>query len=289
MSDFSTDFDPRSVGWWQRRSVIRRLKHTAWLAGADRDLRVQRARAAQSRGELNALTRDLAFRGPAAESVVQGAAYSVPGTQAYGQAPQAPPVMPHPPQPTASKRSLRSSLLIVGVVLLVTCGGGLVSCVSAIVDTVSESTSSSESTSGSSVDLLSEDGWNEMIETLDEGIDIRAVVDLVVRPDAATVQLPDGDDTVLNYYYDGDVNLADNTARNPARVPFDLTMVDGSLVATTVDAARAGSGVEASAEAWVRIAAKTPDEPTIIVTFPGAAGSYSLEVALDGTTVAQVS
>lgn len=277
MSDFSADFDPRSVGWWQRRSVIRRLKRTPWLTGADRDLRVQRARAAHTRGELNALTRDLAVGGPTPQP-----AWTPSQPQTYGQVPVAP--APPPRAVTAPrKRNLRTSVLIGGIFLLVTCGGGFVSCVSAIVDTVSESTSQA----GAPDDLLTVGGWSRMIEDLDEGIDISATVEAVVRPDAATIAIPDDVDTVLSYYYDGDINLNENETRNQARTEFDLTLVEGDLVQSAIDLARDGAMVDEGVEAWVLVSATTPLGPTVTVTFPDESDGYALVMGLDGEIVSE--
>lgn len=282
MSDFSSDFDAHRVGWWERRSAVRRLKRTSWLTGADRDLRVQRARAAHTRGELNALTRDLDVGRPGAHA--QPEPIPPPVAQSYGQVPQYSQATARPQQAaTQSRRSLRTSLLVGGLVLLVTCGGGLVSCVSAIVDTVSESSS------GSSGGLLSEDGWNEMIGDLDDSVGVRSIVDAVVRDEAATVGLPDSDDSVLRYYYDGggDVEATGNAVRNPARALFDLFLVDGLMVEDAIDQARQGAGVTDTAEALVHVSATEADQPTLMVTFPDDSSGYSLVVDLDGTIVSE--
>lgn len=281
-ADFSSDFDARRVGWWQRRSVVRRIKRIPWLTGADRDLRVQRARAAHTRGELNALTRDLAVGGPLAST--QAVWTPPPAVQSYGQVPQAQPATARPLQApvTPAKRSARTPLLIGGLVLLVTCGGGLVSCVGAIVDTVSDATSVSPPD-----DLLSDDGWSTMIGDLDGGIDVRRVVDIVVQRQAATVTLPSGDDSTISYYYDGDISATESGDRNQARVEFDLALVEGPMVEDAVDQARQRAGVGDATEASVYVSATVRDEPTLMVTFPDEQGSYSLVVDLDGTIVSE--
>lgn len=244
---------------------------------------MQRARAAQTRGELNALTRDLDVGGPVAHT--PPASIPPPNTQTYGQAPLSPPVMSRPPQAaTPPKRSLRTSLLIGGLVLLVTCGGGLVSCVSAIVDAVSESTS----VSGTD-DLLSDGGWSTMVADVDDSVGVRSVVDVAVRTDAATVGLPDGDDSVLHYYYDGgdDVEATENTVRDPARALFDLALVEGSIVEDAVEQARRRAGIREAAEAIVYVSATAKDRPTLMVSFPDEPGDYVLVVDLDGTIVSE--
>ncbi|MET0822528.1 MAG: hypothetical protein ABWY58_16315, partial [Aeromicrobium sp.] len=57
--DHSSDFDARRVGRRQRRAAARLIRRATALTAADRELRVQQARAAHTRGELNALTRGL--------------------------------------------------------------------------------------------------------------------------------------------------------------------------------------------------------------------------------------
>jgi hypothetical protein len=266
------DFDARRIGWWQRRSTMRAISRAAGITQADRDLRLQSARVAQTRGELNVLTRGLS---PAPQPVVPSS--------------YAPPT----PQQTAAQQPVRRTPRSIGktvglaiVVVAVTCGGTLVSCVSSLVDSASDISSGSPSTAPP-VDLLTAGAWSQMVQDLDEEVGVDRVTEVAVRRTNASVVVPGAgsSDTSQMYYYDGDVSAAQTDAPGAGRTAFDLTGIDPVVVTDAVIDARSRSGAAPSSQAWVYIA-DLGDGPWIHVSFvDGTVGSYERVVDLAGTQV----
>jgi hypothetical protein len=131
--DHSSDFDARRAGRRARRAAVGRIRRATALTAADRELRVQQARAAQTRGELSALTRGLDAAQPAVGPPLPGAVATSPSSW------QQPP--PAPQQPAGRRSSLSGKILIGVVAVVLVCGGSVVSCVSSLVDTVSDTAS----------------------------------------------------------------------------------------------------------------------------------------------------
>ncbi|MCW2841265.1 MAG: hypothetical protein JWR55_2748 [Aeromicrobium sp.] len=309
VSDHSSDFDARRIGWWQRRTTAHRIKQSSALMPADRELRMQLVRAAQTRGELNALMRGLETVAPAATAWVpppsapyvppraappNRAAYTAPPNPVADMAsadtrpPQAAryPQPQYPQQPPARKKSIRGPVVLGLIIALVTCGGGLVSCVSSVVDSVRDETSG---TSAASVpDLGTEAGWSEMVDAFSQRTDLAETVGLLVRDRSATLSVASSDATQSErLYYDGDVTSASEVSREPSERVFDLAQIDPSVPVEAVARARRSSGEAGSTEAWVQVWA-TPEGPRVLVAFPsGTADTYSLTVDADGTVISE--
>jgi hypothetical protein len=304
VSDHSSDFDARRIGWWQRRTAARRIKQSSALMPADRELRMQQVRAAQTRGELNALTRGLETVAPAVTAWVPpaAAAYTPPPTAPPRTTPPNPTPYPTPPppsayvnppqaapyqqRPAAPKRSIGKPIVIGLVILLVTCGGGFVSCVSSIVDAARDV--SSGTSTASAPDLSTEAGWTEMVDAFSQRTDLGETVGLLVRERSATLSVASSDATRSErLYYDGDVTSASEVTRGPSEQVFDLTEIDASVPVEAIARARRLSGEAASTEAWVQVWA-TPEGPRIVVVFPnGTTENYSLIVDADGTVISE--
>ncbi|NRQ50907.1 hypothetical protein [Aeromicrobium stalagmiti] len=291
--DHSSDFDARRVGWWQRRAAVRRLKGDTSLMPADRDLRVQQAKVAQTRGELNALTRDLGVA-PASQ------AYAAPPQQTYG--PVVPPaytppaVSSAPPRAQPGKSSgFRPSVLIAVVVVLVTLGTTAVSCVSTVVSSVSDmgfdSGSSFDGNDAPLDDLQTISGWNDMVEVVDGEAGTTDVVGVVVRPDLATISVPDADDTaaVQRYFYDGELVAAEDGVRRASAQVFDLAAVDPATVMNVIVQARVSSGAVDNTTTAAQVAvADNGDGLRFEVTFPDSPqSSYRLVAGADGRRISE--
>jgi hypothetical protein len=301
--DSSSDFDARRIGWWARRTAVRRIRRSTAITDADRALRVQQASAAQTRGELNALTRGLSATGPAAPWTPPR-----PSDVRPPQAPQRPPVarppqaaqppsswtppgqqvpvpQPFAQQPPVSTSSKRGPVLIgLGIVLLL-CGGGLVSCVSSVVDTVTSSSSVSPGPAVSTPDLRTEQGWSEMVDAFGTETDLAESLNLLVRDRSATLSVAVDDSSSAGYRYDGDVTSTRGAARVPSEQVFDLRDIEPSVPVGAVARARQGAREPESTEAWLQVWS-TEAGPRILVTFPsGAADTYSLVVDAAGVVL----
>lgn len=173
------------------------------------------------------------------------------------------------------------------VILMLLCGGGLVSCVSAVVDSVQDASSSSAP--APAPDPQTENGWNDMIYAFSDETDLGTAVGVTVRRRSATLSVEAGDTESSRYYFDGDVTPASEVGRGPGEQVFDLADIDGAVVAEAVARARRASGYPESDEAWVQVWAGA-DGPRIAVTFPTAgADAYALVVDSFGLTVSETS
>ncbi|MFC5678936.1 DUF1707 domain-containing protein [Aeromicrobium endophyticum] len=296
--DHSSDFDARRVGRRQRRAAARLIRRATALTAADRELRVQQARAARTRGELNALTRGLEAMAaaPVRSSVarppmsglpvatppaaLQRAAPSVPGARPPAS-PAWPPSSPPPQQPPARRRSFNSKILVGLVALVLACGGSVVSCVSSLVDTVSDS--SSGGSSSGPPDLATHAGLTGMIDAYDDEVDDAAVL-LVVEPRSAELWTDSGATTSTRYRYDGDVTRASDVQGYSSELPFDLDDIDLDVVLAAVRQARRTSGL-ADDDARVQITGSAGG-PRTLVTFPSSTRpTYQLFVDHDGDVV----
>ena len=274
--DHSSDFDARRVGRRQRRAAARLIRRATALTAADRELRVQQARAAHTRGELNALTRglDAAVQGrPVPDPARSGAVASSP--QAWPQA--APPAQ----QPSTRRRSLSSKILVGVVAVVLACGGSVVSCVSSLFDSVSDS--SSGGSSSTPPDLVTRAGLTGTIDAFDDEVDDGALL-LVVQPRSADLWSDSGATTAARYRYDGDVTRAGDVQWTSSELTFDLDDIDVDVVLAAVRQARRGSGL-VDDDARVQITGDGAG-PRTLVTFPSSTRpSYSLFVDHDGDVV----
>lgn len=315
MIDHSSDFDARRIGWWARRSAIRQIRRSTAITDADRTLRLQQAQAAQTRGEISALTRGLTASGPAASAVPP--ARSIPYTpppappraqrapSQYTQPPPSsmrysPPPRPAPqysappaqspagyqppPAQAKRKRSFHGKVLIGLVIALLACGGGVVSCVSSIVDSVQDFSSDSSS----APDLQTEGGWSEMITAFASRTDLAETISVAVRQSSATLTVRSDDDgRAPRYYYDGDVTTTSDLTFTAAQEVFDLGAVDPAVVTEAVAQARRSSGEPDSTEALVSVWAENGGLRITVEFLLGDAETYSLVVDGDGTVISE--
>lgn len=272
---------------------------------ADRDLRLQQVGAAQTRGELNALTRGLdpsapatTYRPPHQQTSTdvprppQAPAHTpLPPPQqasAYAQPPSAhaPPAAGYQPgRPVAPKKSIVRPVAIGVIIVLVTCGGGLVSCVSAVVKSVQDI--SSDSSPSSPRDLETEEGWTDMVDAFSDEVGLGDTVGVLVRRRSATLSVYSDEVTAARFYYDGDVTPTSEVSREPSEVPFDLSAIDPTVAIDAVDRARRASGESKTTEAWVHITG-TDSGPHLVVGFPsGTATTYGLVVDADGAVISE--
>jgi hypothetical protein len=304
--DSSSDFDARRIGWWARRTAVRQIRRSTAITDADRALRVQQAGAAQTRGELNALTRGLSAAGPAAAPWTPPRPSDVPLPKPY--APQRPPAarppqagrppsswtppgqqvpvpQPFAQQPPARTSSKRGSVLVGLVIVLLMCGGGLVSCVSSVVDTVRSSSSVSPGPSVSTPDLRTEQGWSEMVDAFGTETDLAESLSLLVRDRSATLSVAVDDSSSDGYRYDGDVTPTGGVDRVPSEQVFDLRDIEPSVPVGAVARAREGAGEPESTEAWLQVWSAEAG-PRILVAFPsGTADTYTLVVDSAGAVL----
>lgn len=295
--DHSGDFDATRVGRRQRRAAIRSIRRATSLTAADRDLRVQQARAAHTRGELNALTRGIdevramvpAPRPPTAPPPVRPGYGSfvppavppsfVPTAAGPPPRPQAVP-LPGRGQP-AAWRSYSAKLVIALVSLVLVCGGSVVSCVSSLVGSVSDISSGS---SPRLPDLATTSGLTDMRAAFDDQIDSDDAVLLVVDRRSAVLSVPTGSTAAERYLYDGDVTRANEVQRVASEQTFDLDDLDLGVVLAAVRRARLASGVTDD-DARLQITGGASG-PRTLVTFPRSTRStYALLVDRDGSVV----
>jgi hypothetical protein len=291
--EYLSDFDASRVGRRQRRSAVRQIRRATMITEADRQLRVQRARAAQTRGELNALTRDLDGGGAASLPAV-GHDIGPVTSAASPVAPPAPapsPLRPSsPPGRGTRSRSARPSVtgrIVVAVLIAaVTFGGAAVSGVSSIVSGFDEQTVEVPAD-----ELTSVVEWSQMLDAFGQEVDTTRVVSLDVDGRTAVLAAPDPDDpeALLRFYYDGDVTSTSPAPRLSTDHSFDLTAVATTAAESAVLLARARSGADEVSWPSVRIDDHGPG-PQITVTFTdGTVGGYELVVDPDGTMVSETS
>jgi hypothetical protein len=284
----TSDVDARRVGWWQRRRAASQIRRATAITGADRDLRLQSVTAAQTRGELNALVwglDDVRDRSAAAP----GPALSV-GPRATWMPP---PALPRPPvgatvgsspgSPLPRSRSVGKTVATAAVVGVFLCGGSLVSCVSSIVDSVSDSSSEG---ARAAAEPLTAAGWTAMVRQLDAEAGIDRSVELVVQRRSATLSVAQGGSEPLQrYYYDGDVTQAQPVGNLMDRREFDLEHIEPDVVADAVARARREAGVPAYSRPSVTVR-DLGQGPQIEIRFPDdAAVTYELVVGVDGIEV----
>ncbi|MCD9197643.1 hypothetical protein [Aeromicrobium wangtongii] len=281
-TDHSGDFDARRIGWWQRRSAARQIRRATGITALDRDLRLQSARVAQTRGELNALTRGLS---PAPQAL----ASAVPARPTIQTDATRAPAVPAPPaqQPARPRSgSIARTVALGAVVLVLACGGSLVSCVSSLVDSARDSSGGSKS----SPETLPESrrDWTQMVRDIDDAVGADQVYWLAARGSSASIMVR-GDDGVLQQYYyrDGDVEARTGEIGGLDATTFDLTAIGPHVVPEAVAAARNRSGVSSTANVVVDIL-DHGEGPRIRVSFPGGTvGTYQLVVDAAGNRISE--
>lgn len=289
-NDASSDFDARRVGWRERRAAVRRINRAGWITAADRELRVQQAKTAQTRGELNVLTRGV----DAGPSVPAYAAYvPSPGTQPPVQAmePRAQAMQPRGQQPAASTllerlrpfRGRAIGTILAGVVLL---SGVFTSCFNAVVDSASDVASSS---SDPVPTIQTVGGWSDMVRAFEAEAETGRVVELVVSPTASSISIVDPDDSgsMLGFYFDGDVTSTTVGALPSRAQTFALDDIEPEIAAEAVARARSRSGAADTSQAWILVTARGSG-PQLAVSFPDdTVGDYRLVLDVHGDVISE--
>ncbi|MFT4188812.1 MAG: hypothetical protein QM621_09555 [Aeromicrobium sp.] len=144
--------------------------------------------------------------------------------------PQPPPqyhlAEPLHPEPSSGRGCLVVvvvSLLVAGVVTAVVTFGPDLSGVGSGESEWSPSTAAPEdSADGPTVDLLTADGFEEVVASLIEEAGTRQVAEFVLYPDMAMVYVPTGEKEVVAYYWDGEWSQGEPEQRSFGTVPFDV-------------------------------------------------------------------
>ncbi|MET0447599.1 MAG: hypothetical protein ABW004_04310, partial [Aeromicrobium sp.] len=205
-------------------------------------------------------------------------------TPQYPPPAQSPAGYQPPPAPPARKRSFHGKVLIGLVIALLACGGGVVSCVSSIVDSVQELSSSDSS----ALDLQTEEGWSDMITAFASRTDLAETISVAVRQSSATLAVATDDDTrATRYYFDGDVTTTSDLTLTADQEMLDLGAVDPSVVIEAVAQARRSSGEPESTEALVQVWAENGGTRILVEFLLGDADTYALVVDGDGTVISE--
>ncbi|MBD8608297.1 hypothetical protein IFT73_15675 [Aeromicrobium sp. CFBP 8757] len=269
----SSDFDAGRVGRRDRRRAVRLIGAARGITDADRELRIRDARTAQTRGELHALTRGL--------DAMPVAVAGRPSTPAVPNA---------PPAASAQRRRFGGKVVIGLIAVVLVLGTSVVSCLSGLADTSTES--STRSSSGSApvtvTDLTTRADWDEMVDALDDEADLDRTVLLFADRRSATLQIAESDTSSARYLYDGDVAPASSVLRLPSEQAFDLRDVDAEVVMRALVRARRSSGVADTSEAQVLLT-RGRRGPQVFVSFPdGSAGTYGLLVDARGDVISEL-
>lgn len=290
------------------------------LTAADRTLRTQRVEAAQTRGDLAMITRDLAS--PAAPMTVQEA-----GQRAA--APQAPAAPASPPTPSlgsaidptllesmrvkpthrstsstaASSRTVSVSsnvrkvvivvaLIVAGMIGLCALGvvGVVVSAINGANDgprTPATSTPSGDVTTGSTTaaaGLHTSAGWRAFVTAVKAESGTSRVYDAVVYPEYAAVALVSGDGADRRVFRDGAFLDSFRVHTAASGSPVDLAQIEPDVFARLPQTTADRLGVDKPTDAYMIINA-LPSDPRIIVYIQANGSSQYRIYELDGTPV----
>lgn len=251
------------------RNAAIRVVESACAAGriieADRDMRIEQLKHAQTLDEIAMYLRDL--RMPAEP------------TASYG-----------PPSEYVSLDALtsRSSAsrfvvpLAIVVMVVVTFIGGIVVFVGASLYDGADSVSVSES--GSEVDVLSADGYQDLLAAVEEQTGATVAFMAVLYPTYASVELPvDGNSQRAKHWYWDGSELSDNDVKTTASgARYELGKVDPAVLVDLVEQVR---GKVESPESWYAIV-RAPDADRAVI-WAYATGEYGESAYLgarrDGT------
>jgi hypothetical protein len=289
------------------------------LTAADRTLRMQRIEAAQTRGDLAMITRDLG--GPAA-------AATPPEPEPQGQLPQpsqpsAPPTLGSAIDPTllesmrvkpthrstasgapsartvsiapnARKILMVIALVVAGMVGLCALGivGVVVSAINGATDgprTPATSTPSgeadTESPAGAAVaGLHTPAGWRAFVAAVKSESGTTRVYDAVVYPEYAAVALVSGDGADRRVFRDGEFLDSFRVHTQASGSPVDLGRIDPDVFARLPQTTADRLGADKPTDAYMIINA-LPADPRIIVYIQANGGSQYRIYDLDGAPV----
>ena len=267
-----------------REAAIRQVE-SAWAAGqiveADRDLRVDQLRRAETLGEIRLVVHGL--QAPSYDPVPAASPSS--------------PVRPEswaPTRPQAGKAGLPAGVaLAVGAVLVVmlVAIGGMIGAIGGGDDdvataTVEPSDEPSVEPDEDEVDLFGRDDFGDLVADLEDGIGSTELFQAVLYPTYASLDVPVDERTQRkqSYYWDGDLDEpgSKGTSDDPR---FDLAGIDHAVVVGLVDQVR--ERVE-DPTSWYAIV-RAPDEDDGAVFQVYASNEYGesayVSATADGTVV----
>jgi hypothetical protein len=192
-----------------------------------------------------------------------------------------------PSAPAAPRRSFGGKTVIGLIVVVLVLGTSVVSCISGLADTATQSSSGSSSSSApvAVTDLATAAGWREMVDALDDETDLDRTVLLFAGRRSATLSIAESDTSSARYQYDGDVAPASSVRRDRSEQTFDLRSIDAQVVMDAIARARSSSGVPDEADAQVLVT-RGRRGPQVYITFPvDTAGSYALLVDAQGKLI----
>ncbi len=194
-----------------------------------------------------------------------------------------------PSTPAVPRRSNVGKAVIGLIAVVLVLGTSVVSCISGLADTATQSSTGSSSSSATVVppDLTTATGWDEMVDALDDEADLDRTVLLFADSRSATLQIGESDTSSARYLYDGDVTPASSVLRLPSEQAFDLRDMDAEVVMGAVARARRSSGAADATEAQVLVT-QGRRGAQVYVSFPdGTVGSYGLLVDARGDVISE--
>lgn len=297
-----------STPQWARdkdRDAAIKLVEAAWADGqiveADRDRRVEELQRAETLTEVQMLTHDLRPATPATPAApaapvapvvlpeTAAPAAPTPPYQPYQAAPQVnygPPVHsgPHHPR-AASTKKVSKAVFVVPLVVVAVVAVAIVGGVAALVHTIGDSVSNSGGIfDDEPVDVLSADGYADLLDAVQEESGSTTVFSAVIYPTYAVVELPvDRTSQHEEYFYWNGHDLTSNDVKSNASFErTDLADVDPQVVVDLVRKVRKKMTDESSWYAIVR----APDDSGAVV-WAYASNEYGDSVYLgakrDGT------
>lgn len=297
--------DPSRAGRRDRRKAQKSVDAAyagGQLSAADRALRTQRIEAAQTKGELAMITRDLAAPPPpqpAGEAAPKHAA-----TPSLGSALD-PAVLEsmrvkstHSTSMTAAPALRRIAVIVIIVVagMVLVCGlgvvGVVVSAISGAGDPPAGTTTATPSadittgavTAGPGEGLHSAGGWRSFVAAVQSESGTTEVYDAVVYPEYAAVALVSGDGTERRVFRDGAFLDSFRVQTEAVGGRVDLAQIEPDVIAGLPQATADQLGVDTPTDAYLIINA-LPTEPRIIVYVQANGSSQYRMYTLDGTPV----
>ena len=239
------------------RDAAIEVVEAAWADGqiveADRDKRVEELLRAQTMSEIRTYTQDLQPPQPDPSGVPR---------PAYGTATTVATVKPDiaVSQGPVKTTTGAGSKLACGLLLLIPLGlvGAVIGIIAAVVSSTGGTLEPGEDPGIGEVNTMSEEGYAELIDDLEDETGSSVVFEAVLYPGYAVMQVPvDGTTNRYEYrYWDGSLDEA--TSKSTTDYPrFDLRDVDPDVIVGLVDEAR--SRVE-DPTSWYAIVRQPDDD-----------------------------
>ncbi|HTW16325.1 MAG TPA: hypothetical protein VMF51_14415 [Nocardioides sp.] len=259
------------------REVAIRQVESAWAAGqiveADRDLRVDQLRRAETLGEIRLVVHGL--RAPSYDPVPAAS----PGSPAR-------PESGAPSRPAVARSRFPVGVAIGALVVMLVAVGGLVSAIGGDDDVATATVEPSGEPAEGEVDLFGRDDFRDLLADLEDGIGGTELFQAVLYPTYASLDVPVDDRThrKQSYYWDGDLDEpgSKGTSDDPR---FDLAAIDHAVVVDLVGQVR--RRVE-DPTSWYAIV-HAPDEDDGAVFQVYASNEYGesayVSATADGTVV----